>query len=370
MTDSTSFSTILEAALAPLETWPDRFPGYRAIGYLCSYVPEELIHAAGFTPIRIRGTNTPLRHADSHLQSFTCALCRSTLDQLLTGTLAFLEGTVFAHSCDAMQAQADLWVMNAADSFVDTVMQPANLGRPAAHSYLVAELERFRDRLASYAGRAIRASDIQKSVNLYNETRDLIAVLQDRRDQLSVPEFYQVLDAAQAMPREVFNQLLAEALSEMASSSSGPSERAQRPRLFLAGAVIDEPDLYRIIEDLGAQVAGDDLCSGSRHFRDKVSLEGDPLQSLANYYLQRPPCPSKFHPAHDPSAHLLQQVESVRGQGVIFPLLKFCEPHSFDFAGVQPSLDHAGIPTLLLEMEHTPSREALRTRLQAFVEML
>ena len=32
--------------------------------------------------------------------------------------------------------------------------------------------------------------------------------------------------------------------------------------------------------------------------------------------------------------------------------------------------DAAGVPHLLLEMEQTPSVEALRTRLQAFVEML
>jgi benzoyl-CoA reductase/2-hydroxyglutaryl-CoA dehydratase subunit BcrC/BadD/HgdB len=55
---------------------------------------------------------------------------------------------------------------------------------------------------------------------------------------------------------------------------------------------------------------------------------------------------------------------------VVFALLKFCEPHTFDFAAVLPALDHAGVPALLLEMEHTPSSEAIRTRLQAFIEML
>jgi benzoyl-CoA reductase subunit C len=49
---------------------------------------------------------------------------------------------------------------------------------------------------------------------------------------------------------------------------------------------------------------------------------------------------------------------------------KFCEPHAFDYALVMPALDQAGLPYLMLEMEQTPSLEALRTRLQAFVEML
>jgi benzoyl-CoA reductase subunit C len=55
---------------------------------------------------------------------------------------------------------------------------------------------------------------------------------------------------------------------------------------------------------------------------------------------------------------------------VVFVLEKFCEPHAFDYALVAPALERAGIPHLLLEMEQTPSLEALRTRLQAFFEIL
>jgi benzoyl-CoA reductase subunit C len=55
---------------------------------------------------------------------------------------------------------------------------------------------------------------------------------------------------------------------------------------------------------------------------------------------------------------------------VVFVIEKFCEPHAFDYALVLPALDRAGVPHLLLEMEQTPSLEALRTRLQAFVEMV
>jgi bcr-type benzoyl-CoA reductase subunit C len=372
MTESPPLATLAEAALAPLQTWADRFPGNRAVGYLCSYVPEEIIHAAGFTPIRIRGTAAPLRHVDGHLQSFTCALCRSTLDQMLDGSLAFLEGTVFAHTCDAMQAQADLWRLNTGAGFVETVMQPANLGTRNAGVYLTSELERFRRRMAAHAGRPIEASDIRSSIVLYNETRELIGALAEMRHLLRAPEFYRVLDAAQAMPRELFNSLLEKLLLErrVTAARSQPRAGATGPRLFLAGAVLDEPRLLSLIEELGAQVVGDDLCTGSRHFYGRVEPEGDLVSNLARYYLDRPPCPTKYHPDHDPGSYLLEQVESVQAQGVVFALEKFCEPHAFDFAGVQPALDGAGLPRLLLEMEQTPSLEALRTRLQAFIEML
>lgn len=370
-------ATLVKAARAPLSDWPTRYSGRRAMGYLCSYVPEEIIHAAGLVPVRVRGTTAPLRRVDAHLQSFTCALCRSTLDQVLGGELDFLVGTVFAHTCDAMQAQADLWRINTGQAhFVDTVMQPVSLGTPAARPYLVAELDRFRERLAAFTGTPITATDLRASITLYDETRRLVGRLQDTRARLAVRDYFAVLDAAQLMPREEFNPCLAQLLDSPGDPQrDADNTRATGPRLFLAGAVLDEPRLLDLLSDLGALVVGDDLCSGSRHFSGQVDVGGDPAQAdpiaaLADYYLQRPPCPTKLHPAHDPGRHLLDLVRQVQAQGVVFVIEKFCEPHAFDYALLRPTLDGAGVPYLLLEMEQTPSLEALRTRLQAFVEIL
>ncbi len=367
MTQSDVLDTLTEAARAPLSSWTERYPGYRPMGTMCSYVPEEMLHAAGYTPVRLRGSTTPLRQADAHLQSFTCALCRSTLDRLLGGELSLLAGTVFSHTCDTMQALADLWRVNSQHShFVDCIMQPANLGAPAARDYLIPELERFRERLAAFSGHRADDSALQDSIALYDETRRLVRALQAARTRLATTAFFAVLDAAQRMPREQFNPLLGELLAELAAVP----ETFRRPRLFLAGAVLDEPRLLDLIEKLGAQVTGDDLCSASRHFLDEVGREGDPVQNLADYYLRRPPCPTKFHPNHDPGRWLLDQASQVHADGIIFALEKFCEPHAFDYAQARSLLDDAGVPYLLLEMEQIPSLEALRTRLQAFIEII
>jgi bzd-type benzoyl-CoA reductase N subunit len=367
MDDSPALDALVGAARAPLGEWPERYPDYEAMGTMCSYVPEEIIHAAGFTPVRIRGTAEPLKRVDAHLQSFTCALCRSTLDQALGDKLGFLAGTVFAHTCDAMQALSDLWRMhNEASHFVDTVMQPANLGTPAARRYLKAELERFRENLASFSGRPMDDGDLHSSINLYDESRDLIRALQALRGRISSARFFAVLDAGQRMPRERFNPLLSELVAALETAPS----HATDPGLFLSGAVLDEVRVLELMDDLGARVVGDDLCSGSRHFRDRVGSGDDPMGSLADYYLRRPPCPTKYHPTHQAGEYLLDLVRHDGADGVVFVLEKFCEPHAFDYALILPVLDAAGVPHLLLEMEQTPSIEALRTRLQAFVEML
>lgn len=357
----------LDAASAPLSTWPARYPGRRAVGYLCSYVPEEMIHAAGLVPVRVRGHADALRRVDAHLQSFACALCRSTLDQLLTGQLDFLAGTVFAHTCDALQAQADLWSMNAGEEhLLATVMMPVHLGTPAARTYLNAELARFRDRLSQWTGQPVDDEALRASIALYDETRRLVQALGRLRGRLSAAQAFAVLDAAHTVPRDVFNPMLADLLSELEAAP----ERKIGARLFLTGAVLDEPRLLDLIDDLGAGVVGDDLCIGTRHFYGQVGSAGEPLAALADYYLGRPPCPAKYHPAHDPARHMVEQARAAGASGVVFVVEKFCEPHAFDYALAIPTLERASLPHLMLEMEQTPSVEALRTRLQAFVEMM
>ncbi len=369
MSEPGALQRLVAAGHAPLGQWPARYPSRQAVGYLCSYVPEEMVHAAGFSPVRLRGLAAPLGHVDAHLQSFTCALCRSTLDQLLDGALRFLAGTVFAHTCDALQAQADLWRINAREGhFVEVLMQPANLGAPAARPYLLAELSRFGQRLAALRPDAGPLTDaaLQASIGLYDETRRLIQALQALRPRMRVADYFDVMDAVQIMPREEANPLLARLLEEMKQAPPRP----KGPRLYLVGAVLDEPRLLGLIDDLGAQVVGDDLCSGSRHFHGQVGADGDPLEALADYYLTRPPCPAKYLPDYDSGRHLVEGARASGCDGVVFVVEKFCEPHAFDYALVLPTLEAAGLPQMMLEMEQTPSLEALRTRLQAFVEML
>lgn len=371
---------LVGAGRAPISEWPDRYPSYQGMGYLCSYVPEEIIHAAGYTPVRLRGNTAHLRHVDAHLQSFTCALCRSTLDQLLNGAFDHLVGTVFAHTCDAMQALADLWRTSRRPMhFLDVVMQPTNLGSPAARSYLIAELKRFQDHLASFSSRPVTDDGLRHSIIVYDETRRLVHRLQGMRHRLGTPEFYAVLNAAQVVPREEFNSALSEVLVSLdaveapvpeAGSDGTSSQRTAGVGLYLVGAVLDEPRLLDLIEELGAYVAADDLCSGSRHFAGRVGLRQEPLYALADHFLARTPCPTKLQPEHHPGKALLAHARSAEADGIVFLLEKFCEPHAFDYALALPTLERAGVPHLLLEMEQTPSLEALRTRLQAFIEIL
>ena len=392
--------TLTEAREAPYTNWPDRYPRHRAMGYFCTYVPEELIHAAGFVPVRIRSSGETPSLADAHLQSYTCALCRSALDQALRGDLSFLQGVVFAHTCDTLQALADIWRMSfqgnhkrspLPDLYVETVVQPVNLASPNARPYLIAELQRFRRSLEEFTGQEISDQAIRASIESYNEKRRLLAQLYDLRDRLTASELSAATSAGFIMPVEEYNPLLAELVELLAEEGviippslpepalSLPKGRGwgrvdpQKPRpagLILVGAVLDDPAILTLIEELGARIVGDDLCTGSRYFAQPVEAEGDPIAALADRYLHRLPCPAKYHPDHQPGGHLLKLVNDTKADGVVFVLPKFCDPHAFDYAMVKEKLDDAAVPHLRLEMEHASALDQWRTRLQAFFEMI
>jgi bzd-type benzoyl-CoA reductase N subunit len=377
--------TFTEAQQAPYTNWPDHYPYHRAMGYFCTYVPEEIIHAAGFDPLRIlSGRETPSR-ADAHLQSYTCALCRSALDQALRGDLGFLQGMVFPHTCDTLQALTDVWRMSFPDLYVETIVQPVHLSSPSTRPYLIAELQRFRCSLEEFIGQEISDQAISASIELYNEKRCLLTRLYDRRDRLTAPELFDATSAGFIMPLEEYNSLLAELIELLTEQEQNvhpslPGRGRGRvdphqpgfkvPTLVLVGAVLDDPAILNIIEDLGARIVGDDLCTGSRYFAQPVETDGDPIAALADRYLNRLPCPAKYHPDHQPGEHLPKLLSESKADGIVFVLPKFCDPHAFDYGMVKQKLDAAAVPYLRLEMEHAAALDQWRTRLQAFLEMI
>jgi len=257
--------------------------------------------------------------------------------------------------------------MSFPDLYVETIVQPVNLSSPSARLYLVAELQRFRRSLEDFVNQEISDRTIGTSIELYNEKRRLLTRLHELRDRLTAPELFAATDAGFIMPVEEYNPLLAELVELLAE---GESIWSKGPGLILVGAVLDDPAILSLVEELGARILGDDLCTGSRYFAPPAVADGDPIVALANRYLSRRPCPAKHHPEHPPGDDLLKLISETKADGVVFVLQKFCDPHAFDYAMVKEKLDAAVVPHLRLEMEHTPALDQWRTRLQAFLEMI
>ena len=103
---------------------------------------------------------------------------------------------------------------------------------------------------------------------------------------------------------------------------------------------------------------------------DGAAEDGDPLEALADRLLALVPTPTKHHVQRSRTAHLLLLVKKRHARGVIFARQKFCDPHGFDYALLVRALDGTGVPHLLVELEQASQAGQLRTRVEAFVEML
>jgi benzoyl-CoA reductase subunit C len=61
--------------------------------------------------------------------------------------------------------------------------------------------------------------------------------------------------------------------------------KAQHPRIFLWGNELDDTLFIRLMEESGAQVVMDDLCTGTRFFWEDVPETEDPLDGIVTRYL-------------------------------------------------------------------------------------
>jgi bcr-type benzoyl-CoA reductase subunit C len=366
MPEAEALQNCVDLISAPYRDWQVRNPGRRAIGYFCTYTPLELLHAAGLVPVRLMQSSGPLALANAHLPSFCCALARATTERLLSAELAFLQGVLFVHTCDTMQCLADVWRMANPQLKVHTFSAPTVLDHAESQAYCVAELRRLTRALESDYEVSISSEALQRSIRLYNEQRRLLGELYQTPGFSDVARWALTL-AGMLMPVEEHNALL-DAL--LAGVAEGPAERDDRPAVFLAGAVLDDPTVVHLIAELGGRVAGDDLCTGSRYFDAWVDEGQEPYAALAQRALRRVPCPSKHGQQDERRSRLLRALGASGAQGVIFVLPKFCEPHAFDYVPLSQAVERLGLGQLLIETDVTVPREALRTRLQAFLEML
>ncbi len=343
----------------------------KVIGFFCPYVPEELLHAAGFLPLRLMGTPLKMSHVQAHLPSNCCHLVKSSLESLLQGELDFLQGVIFSQTCDSMQGLSDIWAHQRRLAIHFNLMLPSNLSSEHSRPYMRAEIERFKEFLESHSGK-ITPQTLRASIQLFNRLREKIGEIYARRRkgliQLPGRFFAQSIRAGYLFDRERYLALLDELLGVLPEKTE---EGEDLIPVYLSGNMVHSESYLSLIEEAGAMVVQDDLCSGARTLRLRVPEHPDPIEALTQRYFTSFFCPTKHQGSRSHEEVLLQEVRESGARGVIFLLYKYCEAHYFDYPDLKASLESKGIPCLLLDVEDpSHSLGQLKIRLQAFVEML
>ena len=344
----------------------------KIIGTLCSYAPEELIYAAGFHPMRLFSSKSDIVLAENHLQAYCCSLVRGVLEDSLSGRLDFLDGAVFPHTCDSIQRLSDIWRMNTRYEFFTDVILPVKLNTPSARIYMGDVLARFKKDLETAAGTEITNADLKDSIKKFNLIRRNLSKIYALQSQtpgiIKGADLLAVVKGSMMMDRDEVADLLP-AIAARLEKMGAPKKGGKR--IIISGSICDFPGFYTAIEAAGGVVVGDDLCTGQRWFKGEIPEDENPMDAIAARLLDRMICPAKHSALAVRGENIVSLVRQNKADGVVFMLLKFCDPHAFDYPYLKEFLESKGIKTLLIEVDdQQQSLGQLSTRIETFIHMI
>jgi bzd-type benzoyl-CoA reductase N subunit len=348
--------------------------GQKVMGWVCTYVPEELLHAAGTLPVRISGyaKETDLQDGTAYFYVNNCSFARSCLQLGLKGEYEYLDGFVAGSTCDAARRLFDLWRHYVPVPFSHVMTVPRKYSERALDLYS-GQVAGLKKELEAHLNVEITDGALVKSISLYNESRSLLRALNDLRKQDSPPingsQTMEVLNASSRMPKETFNDCLRALLRDLEHSKAAHKAKA---RIMIAGSALNNAEFIQSIEQIGGLVVTDELCTGTRYWADPVVVVGhdEPLKAIARRYLNNFPC-ARMYPSEERFQRILKLIREFRVDGVISQTIRYCSPYSNDLPLLADVLNRNGIPMLSLDVEYgTSGSGQILTRVQAFLEML
>lgn len=354
--------------------------GKGIMGYLCAFVPSEIITAAGFIPFRIKGdTGEPITKADAEMETIICPLVRSCFDMWLKGRYEFLDGIVIPHACDSICRTYEIWQYTLNLPYSHFINMPHGTDDSSLEFYK-AELETFRKSLGKFAGGEISDQSLKESIQLYNQNRakvrELYKLRQSNPPLISGAELTKALVAAVSLPVEEATGLINGVIDEVKQRKTA---LAPKPRLMVIGAQMDNVAFIDLVEESGALVVADDLCPGARESLADVNVTADPVDGIAERYLRRIYCGRTYRERkgsyedymEERFGHLARSIKDFKVDGVILYIYKYCDPFGFEVPQMKSYIESAGTPVLYLEDEYSLSTIGrLRTRIQAFLELI
>lgn len=347
----------------------------KMVGISCSYIPEEIIIAAGLTPYRIWGSSRPPELSTSCLPSNFCPYVLSCLDLGLQGDYNFLSGLVIANSCNAMRRLYDVWRYYLKTPFVHMLDIP-KIKNKESEKYFKQCLENLIEMTEEHYMIKITKEDLITATTLCNETRSILKEIyflkKKKYAQITNQQIYSLIKESLTTPKANFNIKANNILAQLKNNiENNNNNDMQKIRVLITGSFHDPSALTDMIEGFGAEVVFEDICTCGRHLYSNATIDitSEPIGSIAKFYLNKPPC-ARMIDTDSRLSYLLSLINEYKVDGVVYYSLKFCDTHLLDFPYLRKKLLESGIPTLFLEgSDIFPNSGQIKTRIEAFLEL-
>jgi benzoyl-CoA reductase/2-hydroxyglutaryl-CoA dehydratase subunit BcrC/BadD/HgdB len=361
---------------AAAREWKKR--GGKVVGYFCIDVPEELILAAGFFPLRLSGDpNSGTDEADKYAMPVYEGFVRSMFHMLLTGRYDFLDFLIVPHARDSIEyLHSMLGTIKQIEQsrripelyLFDTLHTKLYLSA----AYFSARVRELKERLGIWSGKKITDESISEAIKTCNESRALLkkAAMLRAADppRISGREALEITGSSMFMLKTEHNMLLTQFLEKADRLSARDGTR-----LFVEASPLDNLQFYEILEGSGATVVGEDNCWGNRYFDTPMDESLEPLEAITKRYLLKAPCP-RMYPIESRVNYCKKQALETKADGVVFSILEYDNSQTWEYPDEEKALHQAGVPALCFKKQKylIPEEEKknMEVQLQQFIKGL
>lgn len=367
--------------IRPAELIEAQKNGQKVFGTFCVYVPDEVVIAAnGIVTGLCGGSQFWVPDGEAVLPKSTCPLIKASVGARLGKTCPFFriaDMYVGETTCDGKKKA---WEILAQDVPMH-IMDMPQMKRPKDFEKWTEEIQEFAGVVEEFTGNQITAEKLGEAIHVINEKRKALARVYEARKNKNIP--ISGRDALLVTQIAFFDDPVR--CSQMTNALADELEKrieegvsvfpAGTKRIMLTGTPMAIPNwkLHQIIETSGAAVVCEETCTGTRYFENlvdetKTTLE-EQYKAIAERYMGiNCAC---FTPNTGRVEDILRLAKEYNVDGVIDVNLKFCCLYDTEGYTVEKALKEAGIPVLGIETDYTDAdAEQLKTRIQAFVEML
>ena len=367
--------------IRPAELIEAQKKGQKVFGTFCVYVPDEVVIAAdGIVTGLCGGSQFWVPGGEKVLPKSTCPLIKASVGARLERTCPFFriaDMYVGETTCDGKKKA---WEILGQDVPMH-IMDMPQMKRPQDVKKWEGEIREFARIVEEFTGNAITPEKLGEAIHIINEKRKALARLYEARKAKNIP--ISGRDALLVMQIAFFDDPVR--CAQMTNKLADELEQriadgvsvfpAGTKRILLSGTPMAIPNwkLHHIIETSGAAVVCEETCTGTRYFENlvdetKTTLEEQYAAIAERYMGVNCAC---FTPNTGRVDDILRLAKEYDVDGVIDVNLKFCCLYDTEGYTVEKALKDAGIPVLGIETDYTDAdAEQLRTRIQAFVEML
>ena len=355
-----------------------------ALGYTCFHIPEVLLNVDRCFSTRLRAPNTgSIDIATYYMSNYTCEYARALVERGIEGGYRFLDAVIGVDACSMMNRAMEhfeiLDINEKPNFFVTHTDMPFKITDYTLDGYERQMQVRVLDRLHEVFGVDVSDAAIRKAVEEHNEVCRIISEISEMRKKdkpvITGYEFHVIDLVTYVCPKALILPYLRETLEELRARK--PDRKSPfRARVAIVGSEIDDPNLTKLIEDVGALVVSDRYCFGSTPGREVIELndEEDVLTQICRHYMEVAECAryisdEKVHQRRETSDRLAKEFGA---EGIIYEQMKYCDYWGFERALVSHIMhDEYGWPVLSIDRLYNNGNSGqLRTRVQAFVESL